>query len=95
VFPQDERGHDEGWLAIIGGQVYRGTCYPDLVGWYFYSDNARSGLVKARLRGDDSLEIVDLAGAFPAQPASIHADAHGELYITNTEGFVYHLEAGP
>ncbi len=95
VFPQDERGHDAGWLAIIGGQVYRGTCYPDLVGWYFYTDNGRGGLVKARLHADDTLEIVELSGEFPRYPASLHADARGELYITNTEGFVYHVEAGP
>ena len=95
VFPQDERGHDAGWQAIIGGQVYRGTCYPDLVGWYFYTDCGKGGLVKARLRSDDTLEIVDLPGTFPRYPASLHADSRGELYITTTEGFIYHIEAGP
>ena len=27
-FPQDTRSHLDGWNAIIGGQVYRGTCFP-------------------------------------------------------------------
>jgi glucose/arabinose dehydrogenase len=95
TMPQDTRTHSSGWNAIIGGQVYRGTCYPDLAGWYFYTDNVHHVLVKARLKTDNTLEIVDLTGTFPTSPASIHADARGELYMTNTDGFVYHIEAGP
>jgi glucose/arabinose dehydrogenase len=96
VFPLDERSHGgDGWGAIIAGEVYRGTCYPDLVGWHFYSDNVAGGLVKARLRPDHTLEVVDLVGAFPTRVASIHSDARGELYMTNIDGFLFHLEAGP
>jgi glucose/arabinose dehydrogenase len=95
VFGLDHRTHASGWTAIIGGQVYRGSCYPDLVGWYFYTDNGHGGLARARLRADRTLEIVDLPGSFPRSPASIHADARGELYETDTAGNVYHLEAGP
>ncbi len=94
VLPLDERLHSTGWNAIIGGQVYRGACYPDLVGWYFYTDNGKGGLVKARLKADNTLEIVDQPGTFPAGPASLHADARGELYETDVMGNVYHLEAG-
>lgn len=95
VFPQHERTQAQGWISIIAGQTYRGSCYPDLVGWHFFSDYGRGGLVKARLLPDDTLEVVDLAGDFPRNPASIHEDARGELYLTNTEGNIYHLEAGP
>ncbi|HEX8110582.1 MAG TPA: PQQ-dependent sugar dehydrogenase, partial [Kofleriaceae bacterium] len=94
-FALDQRSHADGWQAIIGGQVYRGTCYPDLAGWYFYTDNVRGGLAKARLTALGTLEVVDLPGAFPASPSSLHADARGELYETDTAGNVYHLEAGP
>ncbi|HEY6180469.1 MAG TPA: PQQ-dependent sugar dehydrogenase [Kofleriaceae bacterium] len=95
MFGVDYRDHSTGWNAIIGGQVYRGSCYPDLVGWYFYTDNGHSGLSKARLKPDGTLEIVDLPGSFPRSPASIHADARGELFETDTGGNVYHIEAGP
>jgi glucose/arabinose dehydrogenase len=95
VFPQDERFHTDGWESITGGQVYRGTCYPDLVGWYFYGDYAKGAYAKARLRDDDTLEVVDLQGSFPGSPASIHEDARGELYVTTTAGTIYHIEAGP
>jgi glucose/arabinose dehydrogenase len=93
IFPKDERLHPA-WKAIIGGQVYRGTCYPDLVGWFFYGDFA-GAYAKARLRPDRSLEIVDLAGSFPPHPTSFHEDAHHEIYMTDSSGFLYHLEAGP
>lgn len=94
VFPQDERERSStGWTAIVAGQVYRGTCYPDLVGWHFYSDNGAGGLVKARRRADGSLEIVNLTGDFPRRPASIHADARGELFLTDVSGFVHRIEA--
>jgi glucose/arabinose dehydrogenase len=95
TFALDYRDHNTGWLAIIGGQVYRGSCYPDLVGWYFYTDNNHGGMTKARLKADKTLEIVDLPGTFPSSPASIHADARGELYETDTAGNVYHIEASP
>ncbi len=95
LFPQDSRPRASGWISIIAGQVYRGTCYPDLVGWHFYTDYGKGGLVKARLQPAGTLEIVDLTGTFPARPTSLHADARGELYMTNETGSVYHLEAGP
>jgi glucose/arabinose dehydrogenase len=95
IFPQDSRTHADGWISIIAGQTYRGTCYPDIVGWHFYTDYGKGGLVKARLNADDTLEIVNLTGSFPANPASLHEDARGELYMTTTAGDVYHLEAGP
>jgi glucose/arabinose dehydrogenase len=94
IFPQDSRTHADGWISIITGQTYRGTCYPDIVGWHFYTDYGKAQLVKARLKSDDTLEIVNL-GQLPGNPASLHEDARGELFLTTTGGDVYHLEAGP
>ncbi|HWO26690.1 MAG TPA: PQQ-dependent sugar dehydrogenase [Kofleriaceae bacterium] len=95
VFPQDVRLHADGWESITGGQVYRGTCYPDLAGWYFYADYAKGAYARARLRDDDTLEVVDLAGPYPGSPASIHEDSRGELYVTTTHGTIFHIEAAP
>ena len=39
TFPQVEAPTSTGFGAIIGGQVYRGRCFPDIVGTYFYTDN--------------------------------------------------------
>lgn len=95
TFPQLVKNHtNDGWLAIIGGQVYRGPCYPDLDGKYFFSDNMKSTLSVATFDGQ-TVTASDLPGTWPASPASIHADARGELYETTTNGSVYHIEAGP
>jgi hypothetical protein len=95
VFPQDIRTHANGWLSIITGQTYRGTCYPDLVGWHIYTDYGARQLIKARLKEDGTLEKIALPNTSPPQTASIHADARGELYLTTTQSGVYHVEAGP
>ena len=95
TFPKDSHLHSEGWAAIIDGQTYRGSCYPDLVGWHFYSDYQAMPLLRARLKPDDSLEIVDTGLVLPAPPSSLHGDSRGELYLTTTTGGVYHLEAQP
>jgi glucose/arabinose dehydrogenase len=97
TMPKDSRTHGAGWLAIIGGQVYRGSCFPGMEGWYFYSDNSRGRLVRAKLQGDGTLMTEELVGTFPGNPASIHADSRGELYLTTstTPGKIYHLEANP
>ncbi len=104
TFPVDERNHTslgaggDQFDSIIGGQVYRGSCYPDVVGTYFYSDNGRGGLYTAKLNPDGAtVTKATLTGNFPGQdqPASIHAAANGELYMTTTSGSVLHIEAGP
>ena len=94
VFPQEQRRHADRWTAIIGGDVYRGTCYPDIVGWHFYTDNGAGGLYRARLLADGTIEKATVVGTFPSSVSSIHGDARGELYLTTTEGSVYHLAAG-
>ena len=37
----------------------------------------------------------ELAGMVNGQPASIHADARGELFLTTTGGAVFQIEANP
>lgn len=96
VFPQVTRSHaTDNWDSIIGGQVYRGPCFPDLTGTYFFTDNGFHGLSEARVGSDGSVTAVDLPGTWPQSPASIHADARGELYLTTTTGLVFHVVAGP
>jgi glucose/arabinose dehydrogenase len=96
TFPKSERDRaTTGWAAIIGGQVYRGTCFPDLAGWYFYADDIRNAYARAHLNTDRTLEVIDLVGKFPARPTSLHEDARGELYLTDVSGFVYRLEVTP
>jgi glucose/arabinose dehydrogenase len=96
--PQYQHDHSAGYNAIIGGQVYRGECFPDLKGMYFATDNGAHPLLRGTLAANGSLNLTELtppANGWPASPASIHADARGELYLTTTAGYVYQIEAGP
>ncbi len=95
VMPQDTRSHPT-WISIIAGETYRGTCYPDLVGWHFYTDHnsQAAGLHKARLTST-GFETVPITVTLPAGIASIHGDARGEIYVTTVSGRLFHLEAAP
>jgi len=98
--PQVTRPANQNWRAIIGGQVYRGSCFPDLQGLYFFTDYAARPLQTGKLEANGTVTTVNLpppapATSWPSSPASLHADARGELFLTNTAGYVYQIEAGP
>lgn len=94
TMPQHERPRATGWASITGGQVYRGTCYPDIVGQYFFADYVGGFYARATFDGT-ALTVTDLPAGLPSEPASLHADARGELYLTRTNGEVLRLEAAP
>jgi hypothetical protein len=88
---------DGEWKAIIGGQVYRGSCFPDLQGTYFYTDYNVGELWSfvwqgGRAVGDGRVLAND---AFVDGPTSLHADAFGELYVTDQGGGVSRVVARP
>jgi len=93
--PRDERRAADGWYSIIGGQVYRGSKFPDAQGWHFYTDHYKGGLARARLNDDDSLTVVDLVGSFPINGTSIHEGPDGDLFETDATGNVYQLVVVP
>ncbi|HEY6038047.1 MAG TPA: PQQ-dependent sugar dehydrogenase [Kofleriaceae bacterium] len=112
AMPQFEAAHTDGWCAIIGGDVYRGQCFPDLAGTYFFTDYCKHELHTATKTGPASFDVsvpdvttVDASSTYagsPVTPASIHAAANGEIYMTTTSccgssatGGIYRLEASP
>jgi glucose/arabinose dehydrogenase len=109
TMPVYEETHGDGWCSVIGGQVYRGSCYPDIAGTYFFTDYCTHELVSAKKEGTTvggfttltNVSWIDKDGAthagMPSGPSSLHQDARGELFLTltGTRGGVYHLEAGP
>jgi glucose/arabinose dehydrogenase len=107
VFPVSERLHaaPDLYTAIIGGQVYRGTCFPDLAGTYFYADH-NGGQIAAAIETNGAVTVTDLeplpGETFPQGVSSIHEDAHGELYLTTIAvpgagrlGAVFRIEVHP
>ena len=94
VFPQVDALRSDGFVAIIGGEVYRGSCYPDLVGTYIYTDLYFQRLMTAHLTFDGTV-VVDPPGPFVGLPTSLHGDAAGELYVTSFDGDIFHIRATP
>jgi glucose/arabinose dehydrogenase len=91
--PLFEEPHSDGWCAIIGGYVYRGTAIPGLQGAYVFGDDCRTGLVGVSESGGvlvarDNLDINISA------LASLSEDPSGELYLLSLTGTVYKLVAG-
>src|SRR5262249_15152566 len=95
VAPKFTKTHAEGWCSVIGGQVYRGTCFPDIVGTYYFTDYCAHKLEAAQLQPDGSVAVTELATTIinldgsmssgsPVTPSSIHAASDGELYMTTT-----------
>lgn len=81
-FPEVEYSNPGGGRAVIGGEVYRGSAIPSLVGHYFYSD-AYSGFLKSfRWNGSKAVDQANWTDQVGTQP--VHGfghDAKGELYV--------------
>lgn len=77
--------HDQsnGYCSVIGGRVYRGTRYPNLVGRYLYTDYCQGLIHSLRPNGggwiNETLTATSVFGF-----ACIAEDAANELYVVNT-----------
>ncbi len=85
--PVVEHAAGTGWRSITGGQVYRGTCFPNLVGQYFYGDYVLAemwafGVVGGVAQNDR--RVLSGVGSITA----IHADSAGEMYVVTHDGQV-------
>ncbi|MER5550979.1 PQQ-dependent sugar dehydrogenase [Streptomyces sp. NPDC002793] len=72
-----------GGCSVIGGRVYRGQEYADLVGGtYIATDYCSSTVWALRPDGQGGYEQAEI-GEMPTQVTSIGATADGELYVVN------------
>jgi plastocyanin len=87
--------HGGSCVAVVGGTVYRGLRYPDLVGLYLYADNCL-GVIVASARNDQGLWVsAQVAQQRGIGIQSIGEDADGELYVVGSDGGrVLHLASG-
>lgn len=90
--PVVEHNQSTGWDSIMGGQVYRGGCYPGLAGTYFYGDYTRGQLWAFESDGTTATNnrmVLDNVGSITA----IHADGLGELYLVTHDGVIRQITA--
>jgi hypothetical protein len=83
------------YCAIVGGEVYRGSCFPDLVGRYFFTDYCVGVVRSLRIEDGVVTDLTEHTDATVQSPTSLHADTYGELYLTTEGGRIYTIEAAP
>jgi glucose/arabinose dehydrogenase len=88
-----EHGHTDGFCAIIGGPVYRGSEIAELEGLYLYGDYCSGHLFAARQ--DVAGWAREDLGPGLDHLSSIGEDAAGELYLTTTSGALARLSKWP
>ncbi len=90
IEPVAEYRHREG-LSVTGGNVYRGSRYPQLDGVYLFADYAYGTVWGMREVGDGYSEPEVVLKKNGSLISSFGTDNAGELYITSFEG----SEQGP
>ncbi len=93
-FPLQVLDHAEGNCSVIGGFVYRGSAYPDLVGHYFFTDFCNTAI--RTLSGPPGAVVLSeqLPAGIITSPSTFGEDAEGELYIASLgEGRVYRVRS--
>ena len=76
--------------SIIGGLVYRGAAFPDLVGTYIYGDYGSGKIWGLRYDGINSTNSELTATG--VHIISFGLDQKGEIYICASDGNVYRLQ---
>ncbi|MBL9018618.1 MAG: PQQ-dependent sugar dehydrogenase [Myxococcales bacterium] len=75
------RGGANGWTSIMGGVVYRGSCYPNLAGKYFYGDYAAGQLWAFTWNGTTAVGDAQIVAGSLGNITAIHDDGNGQLYV--------------
>ena len=91
VVPALEYGHGEG-CSVTGGQVYRGTRFPDLAGHYFYADYCEGWVRSFRYAGGRVTDRRTWDFGDHGQVYSFGEDAARELYVLTSQGEVLRME---
>ena len=76
--------------AIVGGQVYRGSRFPALVGQYVYADgvSGRVGALEVGVRGTSPRTLLESDAAFTA----VARDLDGEPRFLTADGRIFGFE---
>jgi glucose/arabinose dehydrogenase len=88
TLPVIETTHTDGWCALIGGFVYRGTVIPGLSGMYLYSDNCLGDIYAATPGAwSPSLLLPTSLGV-----SGFGEDEAGEVYVVDYSGGLYRVD---
>ncbi|WP_298819597.1 PQQ-dependent sugar dehydrogenase [Chloroflexus sp.] len=82
-----------GGCSVTGGEVYRGTRQPALIGVYFYADFCTGNLWALWSDGNEWRNT--LVARLSIQTTSFGVDEEGDIYLLDRAGGVYRLVAQP
>jgi glucose/arabinose dehydrogenase len=88
--PLLEASHADGYCALIGGYLYRGSAIPALTGAYVFGDLCQSNLVGAVRNGSTVGQQQEL-GVAVSLLSSFGEDPDGELYVASLGGTISKL----
>jgi glucose/arabinose dehydrogenase len=94
VAPVIEAAHSDGFCALIGGYVYRGSSQA-LRGTYFYSDNCTGDIYYATPTGaswDNGDGTILSTGLNGGNVSSFGEDQDGNLYVVDLGGRLFRLQ---
>ncbi|HUF36888.1 MAG TPA: PQQ-dependent sugar dehydrogenase, partial [Anaerolineales bacterium] len=88
TFPIQEYSSSGSHCAVTGGEIYRGTLYPELYGHYLYADYCSGNFWSLFNTGSSwtNTSLGDLGGSFTA----FGTRADGEIFVTNGST-VFHI----
>jgi glucose/arabinose dehydrogenase len=88
--PVHDYDHSSSKCSITGGYVYRGSCIPDIQGWYFFADYCTNQVWKLEYSGGAAQNVTELTDDLQSGQingiSSFGEDGAGELYITDLDG---------
>jgi glucose/arabinose dehydrogenase len=99
VAPVHTYSHGASGRCITGGYVYRGSCLPDIQGWYFFGDYVGDKTYSFEHSGGAITNLQDQTASLGGDINGISSfgeDGFGELYVTSRDnGKVFRLIAAP
>lgn len=90
IAPVVDLPHDDGWVAIMGGYVYRGSAIPELQGRYIFGDYSRSNLTTISYDGNGEAYAEDIIINGSAA-ISYSEDNAGNIWRIRTNGKLQRL----
>ncbi len=85
----------DGWVAVIGGYVYRGNAIPELQGRYIFGDFIRSGVTTISYDGNGQAFIEDLVPG-GGSSSTLSEDNAGNIWrIHSWGGFEMLMQTSP
>ena len=90
TFPVFDYPHPEGF-SVTGGFVYRGSLYPNMVGYYMVTDFVTEKTWTIFRNNDDTYDIEEQVVAGINSISSYGEDEDGEIYAASLGGTIYQV----